>query len=59
MVAFLTALVQAGIDVAPYVSKLVTAFQSGSAPTQAQLDELTTMENDLDAQLQAASPDAA
>ena len=56
---WLIALVKLGVDVAPYVQKLAVAFSQPGGPTDAQIAELTTMEESLDAELQAAEPDGA
>lgn len=45
-----------GIQVAPYLVKLYDYYSQPGGPTDAQLAELTAMEDEMDARLQAAQP---
>lgn len=50
-------LAEAGMQVAPYLTKLQTVAKEKRDPTQAELEELEAMEADLDKQLLNAEPE--
>lgn len=51
------ALVNLGIDVAPYLKKLADTFKAGGPPvTDAQIDACRTLESQLSAGIQAPLP---
>jgi len=52
------ALIQAGMDIAPLVQKIVGVSQSADGPTQADWDDLAAMEKPLRDELQAPVTDA-
>lgn len=56
MLESLLALFKAGVDVLPYIDKLAESFKTPDGPTDAQLDDLSKMEYDLDNKLATVQP---
>jgi hypothetical protein len=54
--AWILELIKLGIDVTPYLLKLLEAVRTPGGPTDAQVAELTAMEAGLDEELANAQP---
>ena len=50
------ALVEAGVEVGPYLKKLYESFTANTVPTQAELEDLRAMEAKLDARINEPLP---
>jgi len=50
------ALVEAGVEVGPYLKKLYESFTNNTVPSPAEIDDLRAMEAKLDARIEVVVP---